>query len=222
MPTSPPVSTDGPASPTAPPGPKQCTSAASTQLFSHIILDLPAVQTQMRQAARVLKDGGFLMVFCPSITQVVQCVQVLRQYRLPLAYHSVLELGTGMVGGKPWDVRAAKVRNPTVEKTLQVDFARSRTTVQRLRQRVASWLLQGLEDEQVDSAAKRGEDAGPTERWEMVARPSVGHKVVGGGFLGIWRRKRNWEPYEGDDARAVGSEAVKSDCNTKTRSGLNR
>ena len=31
------------------------------------------------------------------------------------------------------------------------------------------------------------------DEWVMVCRPSVGHRVVGGGFVGVWRRKKESE-----------------------------
>jgi hypothetical protein len=37
------------------------------------------------------------------------------------------------------------------------------------------------------------------EEWVMACRPKVGHQVIGGGFLGLWRRMGkpgNKEPAE--------------------------
>lgn len=123
---------------------------------------------------------------------------------MPLAYSTVLELGQGMVGGKQWDVRMAKIRKPDQEKGRDVgakgeqDLGSAisvgrQTWSQKARSAVAGWLMQGLEGKGANENERKAEthgNAAPQERWEMVARPSVGHRVAGGGFLGVWKKKR--------------------------------
>lgn len=149
------------------------------QIFSHIILDLPGAHNYVRQAARALKDGGTLILFCPSVTQIAQAVQKIRALNLPLAYSSVLELGLGMSGGKQWDVRAVKLQPAPPS----IPVAKS-SFVERLKTRLAQF-LRVAPPEPLSS-----------ERWETVARPSVGHRVAGGGFVGVWHRKRTSDPTE--------------------------
>lgn len=186
------------------------------QLYSHIILDLPSTHTYMRLAARALRDGGTLVVFCPSVTQIAQCVQMIREYKLPLNYSNVLELGQNMVGGKSWDVRAAKIRKKAEDRVMKGSSetqkrktertanstAKPQGILTRLRQRLGHWLLSTdstipAKDQQ--AKAQKAAQSEEEDRWEMVARPSVGLRIVGGGFVGIWHRKRNWELYEEED-----------------------
>lgn len=182
----------------------------------------------MSAAANALKDGGTLVVFCPSITQIASCVHAIREHNLPITYSTVLELGTGMSSGRQWDVRAAKVRKPseaTSADTSNRGANRSNnadavgeqpsTFTQRLRTKLANWLLRGVQSHAAapTSTAPKASTTEVTERWEMVARPTVGHRVAGGGFLGVWHKKRvsasAFEPETSQDADADASASAK-------------
>ena len=173
-------------------------SSTSAKLYDHIILDLPSTPSHLRAASAALASNGTLVVFCPSVTQIAQCVAVIREQGLPLAYSTVLELGQGMVGGKQWDVRMAKVRKPDQERERGAGakgkpdvVEEERTRSQRMRATLAEWLMRGLDGKSNGAPrTEQSEKSEPQDRWEMVARPSVGHRVAGGGFLGVWKKKR--------------------------------
>lgn len=144
--------------------------------LSHAILDLPSCHSYMEVIGRALKPDGLLLVFCPSITQINTCVKVVKDEKLPFLLENTLELGAGIgVGGKEWDVRAVKPRAVLKAEAEMRNF------------------LDGEVESETDVARTENEitpsqDSG----WEMVCRPKVGNRIVGGGFLGVFRRMEQY------------------------------
>ena len=99
--------------------------------------------------------------FNPSITQIISLVKTVKQLNIPLVLDSVLELGPNS-GGKDWDVRAVLPRA-----------------------QVAGGAEPNPSDEDIQPIHDQ------VEEMEMVCRPRVGHRVAGGGFLGVWRKMRH-------------------------------
>ncbi|KAI8937696.1 hypothetical protein NX059_005397 [Plenodomus lindquistii] len=143
--------------------------------LSHVFLDLPNANSHFANVAPALQVNGILAVFNPSITQIVDCVETVREQNLPYLLDQVIELGAGTI--REWDVRAVKPR-ATVRKPDARDSSQSSS------------------EESVDAVngqdARDGELAEDLakleEKWAMVCRPKAGQQVVGGGFLGIWKR----------------------------------
>ncbi|CAN9120883.1 unnamed protein product [Alternaria alternata] len=73
--------------------------------LSHVFLDLPNA-TSLANVAPALHVNGLLAVFNPSITQIAECVESIREQRLPYLLDQVIELGAGTI--REWDVRAVK------------------------------------------------------------------------------------------------------------------
>ena len=71
--------------------------------LDHIILDMPDSYRQVEKAALTLRANGSLLLFNPSITQLIAAVDVVRSRRLPLSLERVIELGPGLTGGKEWE-----------------------------------------------------------------------------------------------------------------------
>ncbi|EED24509.1 tRNA (adenine-N(1)-)-methyltransferase [Talaromyces stipitatus ATCC 10500] len=149
---------------------------ATQPFLSYAILDMPAAHKRIPHVAPALRRDGLLVVFMPSITQIGECVQLIRKEKLPFVMEKVVELGTGISGGRLWDVRMA---------------------VKKSRADPSSWTKEGRDGteapqtgtEETDSAEPSntsGEDS--TQDNVLVCRPKVGSKIVGGGFVGIWRR----------------------------------
>jgi tRNA (adenine57-N1/adenine58-N1)-methyltransferase catalytic subunit len=142
--------------------------------LEHTILDLPNPQEHLETVGQALKSNGSLIVFCPSITQIADCVKVIQEKRLPFHLESVLELGAGAgVGGREWDVRLVKPR-----------------TVLRAEAGATKAEEQSEAGSGLDSASngKSPSNMSKESGWAMVCRPKVGSIVTGGGFLGLWRR----------------------------------
>ncbi|KAK3075895.1 hypothetical protein LTR53_000324 [Teratosphaeriaceae sp. CCFEE 6253] len=160
--------------------------------LSHAFLDLPGTEHHLGAVTAALRTDGTLVVFCPSITQIMACLSTVKEDGVPLELEKVIELGVnGGTGGREWDVRAVKPRaaaaaaaaaKAAVEVEVEVEVGESR---------------EGSEAEgRTDSAVDVGEGQqvkqnSPEEGWKMVCRPKVGDMVVGGGFLGVFKKQRN-------------------------------
>jgi len=160
--------------------------------LEHAILDLPDVHRVLDVVGKALKPNGLMIVFCPSLTQIISCVQTVKDNHLPFILETTLEIGQGAgVGGRQWDVRAMRARavvRKEEEKGTQgeteVSETESTATVTETEspETVAEVVETAKEDVEVE--APKAEEEG----WNMVCRPKVGTRVVGGGFLGVFRR----------------------------------
>lgn len=143
--------------------------------LTHVFLDLPNANRHFEKIAPVLHVNGILAVFNPSITQIADCVETIREQRMPYLLDQVIELGASTI--REWDVRAVKPR-ATLRKADTQDLSESAGEE-------ATDSAKGQEARDCELA----EDlAKQDEKWAMVCRPKAGQQVVGGGFLGLWRR----------------------------------
>ncbi|KAF2741388.1 S-adenosyl-L-methionine-dependent methyltransferase [Polyplosphaeria fusca] len=163
----------------------QAESRQTDQPFlSHVFLDIPDADHHLANIASALRVDGFLAVFNPSISQIAGCVETIRARRLPFLLDQVVELGANTV--RQWDVRAVKPRA-----TLR------RAAEDRLDD--ASEIEPAVDHDQAHPG--RGEELAQEvgrheEKWAMICRPKVGERVIGGGFLGLWRKME--PPPEGE------------------------
>lgn len=149
---------------------------ATEPFLSHVFLDLPNADSHLLKVAPALHVNGMLAVFNPSITQITACVEAIRAHRMPYLLDRVIELGAGTI--REWDIRQVKPR-ATLRKFITPDspdigneeVVRNSADEEGAR-----------DDELVEDLAKQD------EKWAMVCRPKAGQQVVGGGFLGLWRR----------------------------------
>jgi tRNA (adenine57-N1/adenine58-N1)-methyltransferase len=142
-------------------------------MFDHAILDLPNTHHYLAIVGQALKANGSLVTWCPSITQINSCVTMVREETMPFVLEKVIEVGQGLSGGREWDVK----------------MVRPRATM-KLEPRIQAADGQASEagsesEEKIESPSKPvAEDEG----WEMVCRPKVGVKIIGGGFIALWRK----------------------------------
>ncbi|KAF2856933.1 S-adenosyl-L-methionine-dependent methyltransferase [Plenodomus tracheiphilus IPT5] len=143
--------------------------------LSHVLLDLPNANNHFANVASALHVNGMLAVFKPSITQIAECVETVREQNMPYLLDQVIELGAGMI--REWDVRSVRPR-ATLRKTESREAIKSSSeeSVDPMKEQDAR------DDELAEDLAKQ------EEKWAMVCRPKAGQQVVGGGFLGVWRR----------------------------------
>lgn len=142
--------------------------------LSHAILDLPACDEYLGTVAEALRVDGKLLVFCPSISQLIACNAAVRKYKLPLMQEKVLELGHGISGGRHWDIRSFKPR--AIVKAERVDDGE-----------LAADVVENVTSEDLSASSKgASDDAG----FEWICRPVAGKRVIGGGFLGMWSKMR--------------------------------
>jgi hypothetical protein len=141
--------------------------------------------------------NGLLGIFNPSITQIAECVDTVRKHRLPYLLDRVVELGVGNI--RLWDVKAVTPRASTRK---MEDFGEGPEP---------STPPDGDISDAVQGQKARDEalveEVGKQRESVMVCRPKVGETVVGGGFLGLWRRMEpasKGEPAEGQMGQSVG------------------
>ncbi|KAH6620377.1 S-adenosyl-L-methionine-dependent methyltransferase [Boeremia exigua] len=159
---------------------QRVTRKTEEPFLNHVFLDLPNAETHLANVAPALRVDGLLAVFNPSITQIAQCVELIREEKMPYLLDRVVELGAGTI--REWDVRAVRPRS-TLKKpdTKELPDASDVESVDPVKGQEAR------DDELAETLAK--ED----EKWAMVCRPKAGQMVVGGGFLALWRRMERME-----------------------------
>lgn len=154
---------------------QRVTRQTEEPFLNHVFLDLPNADTHLANVVPALKVNGLLAVFNPSITQIAQCVEKIREDRLPYLLDRVVELGAGTI--REWDVRAVRPRS-TLKKSDAKESPDASTgeSIDPVKGQEAR------DDELAETLATE------EEKWAMVCRPKAGQMVVGGGFLALWRR----------------------------------
>jgi tRNA (adenine57-N1/adenine58-N1)-methyltransferase len=153
--------------------------------LTHVFLDLPNADTHLMNVAPVLHVNGLLAIFNPSITQIADCVEAIREQKMPYLLDQVIELGAGTI--REWDVRAV----------------RPRATLAKAAGKSSSDPAGGDSINPIDGQAARDDELAKDllqaeDKWAMVCRPKAGQQVVGGGFLGLWRRMERASSKEQD------------------------
>ncbi|KAJ5168184.1 uncharacterized protein N7482_003778 [Penicillium canariense] len=149
--------------------------------LSHAILDMPSAHLRIPHVAPILRRDGYLVVFMPSITQIGECVQIIRKQRLPFVQERVVELGLGMTSGRHWDVRLA-IKKSGADPSSWAASAAEETAPSADAEEAAFPAEDSVDDVTVPEEPVKDEEP------VMVCRPKVGIRTVGGGFVGIWRR----------------------------------
>lgn len=156
-------------------GQQKAARKTTEPFLTHVFLDLPNADQHLANVAPVLHVNGVLAVFNPSITQITQCVEMIREEKMPYLLDQVIELGAATI--REWDVRAVQPR----------------ATIKKMEARTASDSPSDEATNQLTDQVARDDElaqnlAQAEKKWAMVCRPKVGQLVVGGGFLGLWRR----------------------------------
>ncbi|KAL6705901.1 hypothetical protein ACN47E_006361 [Coniothyrium glycines] len=144
--------------------------------LSHVFLDLPNADKHLANVAPALHPNGTLAVFNPSITQIAECVDTIRAHKMPYILDRVVELGAGTI--REWDVRQVKPR-ATLRKAAAQEA--SGDTIEHQSDVVDN-------DQRVREEALSKDSTIEDDKWAMICRPKAGQQVIGGGFLGLWRR----------------------------------
>ncbi|KAM0116345.1 hypothetical protein ACP6JC_007103 [Aspergillus fumigatus] len=143
--------------------------------LSYAILDMPSAHLRIPHVAPILKRDGILVVFMPSVTQVGDCVDLIRREKLPFILEKVVELGSGISSGRFWDVRFA-VKKSRADPSSWTEAADSAETEE------------DSSDAAIENVPAAPEGAARQDDSVLVCRPKVGTRIVGGGFVGVWRR----------------------------------
>ncbi|KAF7444569.1 Adenine-N(1)--methyltransferase-like protein [Pyrenophora tritici-repentis] len=166
---------------------QQASRKTDKPFLAHVFLDLPNANSHLANVIPALHVNGLLAVFNPSITQIAECVERIREQRMPYLLDQVIELGTGTI--REWDVRAVRPK-ATVRKA-----GADQPSEPSSDEGVDSEQRQAARDSELEAELSKQEE----EKWVMVCRPKVGEMVVGGGFLGLWRRMEITSTKESSD-----------------------
>jgi tRNA (adenine57-N1/adenine58-N1)-methyltransferase catalytic subunit len=161
----------------------QLTSRSNQPFLSHAILDLPNSDQHLEQVAKALRVDGTLVVFNPSITQITQCATKIREDGIPLELERVVELPTnGEAGGREWSVRSVRPRS-SLKAEASIEHSGYSEAVEDVHESVTG-------DEKPEASVHPTEE-GKDKGWQMVCRPKVGDRIIGGGFVGVWKKQRD-------------------------------
>jgi hypothetical protein len=162
--------------------------------LSYVFLDMPSSDAYLQRVVTAMKDGALLAVFVPSITQIGECVREIKVNALPLRMEKVLELGDGISNGRLWDVRLAfkKAKDAADESSpLSLGEGDEDEAVQaetNAENEISPTLDVQEGNGNLPSAKSGSREHVPSEEPVMVCRPKVGERVIGGGFVALWRR----------------------------------
>ncbi|KAM0129031.1 hypothetical protein ACHAP3_007983 [Botrytis cinerea] len=173
--------------------------------LDHAILDIPGIQDEMEIVGKCIKPDGRLITWCPSITQHMKCLEVVKGKKLPFVLDRVLELGSQLsTGGREWEVRSVKPRalikaekKAKAEKIDREDGSKASSIVDEWLSKISSKEdevtsedVETSESESVPVEASTGDASDLTDMsgWEMICRPRVGDRITGGGFVGVWKK----------------------------------
>lgn len=158
--------------------PSSPTPATPQPFLQHVILDLPNCHKMLEVVSRALKVDGLCLVFCPSITQIVACVKEMKENNLPFMIENTVEIGQlAGVGGRSWDVRAMRARSYEKAEKLKSE-------VSDIEEGAEGDVVVDEVDGRQDTPLKLSEEEG----WNMIARPKASGRIMGGGFVGVFRR----------------------------------
>ncbi|KKY25002.1 putative trna (adenine-n)-methyltransferase [Phaeomoniella chlamydospora] len=193
---------------------RQGTRSPTVEPFiSHVLLDLPSAHLELQRVSQILRLDGLLTVFAPSVTQIGDCVKEIKERSIPLQMEKTLELGMGISNGRVWDVRLAGVRSRSTDRG-DSSILRSRignvgsTTASADEQTIIESQSEREAEQpdisstecstiQSDSISAEEQKPQPSQRPPeteganqevMVCRPKVGERIVGGGFVALFRK----------------------------------
>ncbi|SMR42427.1 unnamed protein product [Zymoseptoria tritici ST99CH_1E4] len=147
--------------------------------LSHAFLDLPSADAHLETVSEALDTDGTLIAFNPSITQIIECATKVKNQGIPLDLDRVVELGVnGGTGGREWDIRFVRPR-------AMLKLEAERALAEKENKDV------GGNDAGVEIEASESGAVGSDRPYHMVCRPKVGDSISGGGFLGIWKKRRD-------------------------------
>lgn len=173
---------------------KQLESREQESFLNYVFLDMPGSERYLRKVVAAMKENAMIAVFVPSITQIGDCVREIILQDLPLRMEKTLELGDGISNGRLWDVRLAFKRAKDAmeeQSTIGVTpFEEEQTVREEVDTEgvIPSTSPEQYEHDVLASTALRSSDCARKEERVMVCRPKVGERVIGGGFVGLWRR----------------------------------
>lgn len=161
------------------------------------ILDLPSVEDSLEAAADATLLHGVIGVWCPNVTQIVRCVEHIRERIPTLVVDTVVEFpGGGGVGAglRRWDVRVAKIRaSARGEEAGESEGEEQEQEQEQEEGEQHEEVGEGLEEGRGEKNATHRQAKDTPGTYATVCRPRPGERIVGGGFFALFR-KREYGP----------------------------
>ncbi|KAK5050410.1 hypothetical protein LTR84_003691 [Exophiala bonariae] len=185
--------------------------------LSYVFLDLPDVQERLKECFPAMHDGAKVVIFVPSITQVSECVKMIKKDRdLRLNVDTVVELGEGISNGRIWTVRAvtprtiardaaaaaslATTEQPDPTEMSEASAEQEQTDIEIMpdEEGITTTNTTDVIDDTLDPESSSSLSDSPTPSTPsqhrappetvMICRPQIGEKIVGGGFVAVFSK----------------------------------
>ncbi|MCJ1350380.1 MAG: hypothetical protein MMC33_000361 [Icmadophila ericetorum] len=183
--------------------------AQGEPFITHAILDLPGAQDHLEAVASVVHTEGVILVFTTHITQLLSCLELSRNLRLPLVLQRAIEIGPGVTGGRDWELGFTKLRKDVYrtpksrEKKLsssQPDVSESVANSISLLPVEEAVALEGPDGADGDQTAaarsieeeedliSKAQDIAKDGELFTICRPKLVSNFMVGGFVGVFRK----------------------------------
>ena len=173
---------------------------AKLPFLRHVLFDLDDALHCTELATPAVHPDGTILTFCPSISQVQDLVQLVRDQKLPLVLDRVLELSSHTSGGRDWDVRVATIRSSLkangtdeagVEAAAHLEPDEHDTASAESSDQDLDSSSEQSEPPQIDpTSAEFAEGAtGRGVRYAMVSRPKLLGLHMRGAFIAVLRKR---------------------------------
>ena len=157
-----------------------------SEFLSHVLFDVPNAHHHIEQVPQILHTNGCMIVFSPSISQIMTVVDRIEQNHMPLEPELFLELGPGEAGGREWDVRSLRRLPPRQQKEAIAESHPDSEVGSETREVTEDESDENRVTSQTSNEIQEGIPS--KEELKMICRRKVGNRVTGGGYLGFWRK----------------------------------
>jgi hypothetical protein len=164
----------------------------NTSFLNYVFLDMPSSHRYLRAATNAMRENALIAIFVPSITQIGECIREIKANALPLRMEKALELGEGISNGRLWDVRLAFKRAKDPVEQSEIIVSMENDVDESIGEDIdtqGETSVSTSEDDRSSAISGVQSIQGVSEEEPvMICRPKVGERVIGGGFVGLWRR----------------------------------
>lgn len=173
-------------------------SRASDEPFlSHALIDIPEANKIIEEVTQAVRPDGIVTVFVPNVTQIVDCVNLIRGKKLPLIMDDVVQLGGS--ASRSWEVRSVRTRQSLKMKSQQTspseELANEEVIGMPSTETAGDGISQRIPEIAREWQHSDEDSAGASEEafteWATICRPKVNMKSGTGGFLGVWRKMKH-------------------------------
>ncbi|RVX66155.1 hypothetical protein B0A52_09884 [Exophiala mesophila] len=178
--------------------------------LSYVCLDMPDAHEKLRDVHPAMKEGAKVLIFVPSVTQLVDCIKMIHREKLPFSMEQAVELGHGISSGRKWDVRSVKRRKPkseaaSIQPSATLEEQPEEEDETEAESAATTEISSGTADEDVNINADEDTTSSSTssslpletssqlppseEDPVVICRPQIGERTLGGVFVAVFRKR---------------------------------